>query len=131
MPVEDDKLPCRARDTTVTVRSRTTRLDFTGHCTVRATTGSRLELLEIHLVAELPDAGGAEDGGSITVSGDNRRLTATIDQPGGRTKTSSARPPALGTTGAPIGPIDFVLASGPESTILRVENLILELEHSR
>jgi len=128
MPVGDEvKLRCHAPQTALTLRSRALRLDFNGHCTVADNTG----LLELHLVADLPDAGGAEDGGTVSLARSNGRFTATIKQPGSTTEVAAARPPAFTGSGHRYElsePVEFVMAGEPGATTLRIETMALELE---
>jgi hypothetical protein len=43
-----------------------------------------LQLTGSRLVADLPDAGGPEDGGTVLLEGAGASLTATVAQPGGK-----------------------------------------------
>jgi len=128
MAVSDEiKLRCRAPHTAVILRSRALRLDFSGECTIRD--GS--DLVDLHVVADLPDAGGAEDGGSVTVSGGEGRWTATIEQPGGITESIAKSPLGVHATGQRwqlTGAADFVLVSDTVATTLRIEDMVLETE---
>ncbi|GGU15996.1 hypothetical protein [Lentzea flava] len=105
---------CRADGAEVTLRSKTVVLDFTGECDGTAAAGLRL-------VAELPDAGGAEDGGTVVLEQD----TATVTQPGGEIRLAAREP--LRCDGEPVD-VEFVLPESPESTVLVVRGLAVRLE---
>jgi hypothetical protein len=119
-PDTEFEMRCRASGAAVTVRSKSMLVEFTGYCAVRVEEGSeasmRMRVLDLSLVAELPDAGGPEDGGTITLarkgstdedsvllrSPDARfyhdlivDLTATIDQPGGSVNLVAKNPVQL------------------------------------
>jgi hypothetical protein len=98
----------------VTLRSKTMVLDFAGECDGTAATGLRL-------VAELPDAGGAEDGGTVVLEQD----AATITQPGGEIRLAAREP--LRCDDGPVD-VEFVLPESPESTVLTVRGLVVRLE---
>ncbi|GHH40644.1 hypothetical protein [Lentzea cavernae] len=95
----------------MTLRSKTMVLDFTGECD-----GS-----EIRLVAELPDLGGAEDGGTVVLERD----AATVVQPGGEIRLEAREP--VRVDGEPVD-VEFVLPESPESTVLSVRGLLVRLE---
>ncbi|CAM3825601.1 hypothetical protein KIPE111705_26825 [Kibdelosporangium persicum] len=123
LPSEGDefRIRCDAPDAELTLRARPVRVRFTGDCTVRAgaretADGITLELPSLALKAELPDAGGAEDGGTIEVRlkdteaksiGHLRAsssqfdmllvadIVATVRQPGGTIELGSAQPMRL------------------------------------
>lgn len=105
---------CHARDVEVTLRAKTMVLDFTGECDGEAMTGLRL-------VAELPDAGGPEDGGTVVLE----QGTATVTQPGGEVHLEAREP--VSWDGEPVD-VDFVLPESPESTVLAVRGLAVALE---
>ncbi|MEU0884112.1 hypothetical protein ABZ345_36435 [Lentzea sp. NPDC005914] len=98
----------------MTLRSKTMVLDFTGECDGAAAA-------EIRLVAELPDAGGAEDGGTVVLEQD----AATVTQPGGEIRLVAREP--LRYDGEPAD-VEFVLPESPESTVLTVRALVVRLE---
>ncbi|MET8764224.1 hypothetical protein [Lentzea sp. NPDC004782] len=102
---------CRADGAEVTLRSKTMVLDFAGECD--GTAG-------IRLVAELPDAGGAEDGGTVVLERD----AATVTQPGGEIRLAAREP--LHWDGEPVD-AEFVLPESPESTVLSVRGLVVRL----
>ncbi|HEX8868446.1 MAG TPA: hypothetical protein VF821_22500 [Lentzea sp.] len=95
----------------MTLRSKTMLLDFSGECD-----GAR-----IRLVADLPDAGGAEDGGTVVLERD----TATVTQPGGEIRLAAREP--LRWNGGPAD-VEFVLPESPESTVLAVRGLAVQVE---
>lgn len=105
---------CHAEGVEVTLRSKTMVLDFTGECEDEATAG-------IRLVAELPDAGGAEDGGTVVLEQDS----ATVTQPGGEIRLTVQNP--VSWNGGPVD-VEFVLPESPESTVLAVRGLVVRLE---
>ncbi|GLZ27954.1 hypothetical protein Lesp02_01440 [Lentzea sp. NBRC 105346] len=96
----------------MTLRSKTMVLDFTGDCDGAAA---------IRLVAELPDAGGAEDGGTVVLEQD----AATVTQPGGEIRLTAREP--LRWNGEPVD-VEFVLPESPDSTVLAVRGLVVRLE---
>ena len=98
----------------MTLRSKTMVLDFAGDCDDTAGAGVRL-------VAELPDAGGAEDGGTVVLEQDS----ATVTQPGGEIHLTATEP--LRLDGAPVD-VEYVLPESPESTVLSVRGLVVEVE---
>lgn len=59
-------LRCRAEGTEVTLRARTMVLDFVGECRLGGGPNT-LRLTGFKVTAELPDAGGAEDGGTVAL----------------------------------------------------------------
>lgn len=77
-------------------------LDFEGECRLEREENA-VRLTGLRLVAELPDAGGPEDGGTVVLEqiGDSSPagkdvavpLAAAVEQPGGRT-CGGPRPPA-------------------------------------
>jgi hypothetical protein len=123
LPSEGDEfqIRCDTPDAELTLRAMPVKVRFTGDCTVRvgaqeSADGTTLELLSVALRAELPDAGGAEDGGTIEVRlkdteaksmGHLRAsssqfdmllvadLVATVRQPGGTIELGSAQPMQL------------------------------------
>ncbi len=119
---------CHAEQAEVTLRSRTVLLDFTGECRVRDNAVSGLRLS-----ADLPDAGGPEDGGTIVLEQDGELLTAVVRQPGGevRLTTEEAARWRAGT-GQRFEPADeevrLVLAEAPDATVLSVRGLKLQVE---
>ena len=108
------RTPCHAEGVEVTLRSKTMVLDFTGECDGPAAAG-------IRLVAELPDAGGAEDGGTVVLERD----AATVVQPGGEIRLEARE--LLRADGEPVD-VEFVLPESPESTVLAVRGLLVRLE---
>ncbi|MFS8096935.1 hypothetical protein LFM09_07315 [Lentzea alba] len=146
-------LRCRAEGTEVTLRAKTMVLDFVGEC--RLERGSNtLRLTGFKLVAELPDAGGAEDGGTVELEqagtvtarpqGGGRvaydlmvPLSATVTQPGGLIQLDASAPARWRVTTAAFPPqgefeltgdtIDFVLPESPESATLVVRDLSLHM----
>jgi hypothetical protein len=119
-PGTEFEMRCRTSRAAITVRAKSMFVEFTGYCAVRVEAGSdeseRLRVLDLSLVAELPDAGGPEDGGTITLarnestdqdsilllSPDARLrnhlvidLTAAIDQPGGAVELVAKNPAQL------------------------------------
>jgi hypothetical protein len=128
MPVGDEvKLRCRAPQAALTLRSRAMRLDFSGHCTLQGSAG----LSDLHMTAGLPDAGGAEDGGTVSLTRSNGRFTAKIKQPGGTTEPAAAKAPVFDGSDHRYElsePVEFVLEGDPGATILRIDSMALELE---
>jgi hypothetical protein len=104
---------CHADGAEVTLRSKTMVLDFTGECDGAA---------GLRLVAELPDAGGAEDGGTVVLEQD----AATVTQPGGEIRLA-AREPLRHHDGEPVD-VEFVLPESPESTVLAVRGLVVRTD---
>ena len=104
---------CRAEGVEVTLRAKTMVLDFTGECEDETIAG-------IRLVAELPDAGGAEDGGTVVLEQDS----ATVTQPGGEIRLTAQNP--VSWNGGPVD-AEFVLPESPESTVLAVRGLVVQL----
>ncbi|SMD19324.1 hypothetical protein [Lentzea albidocapillata] len=144
-------LRCHAEGTEVTLRAKTMVLDFSGECRLERGP-SRLRLTGLKLQAELPDAGGAEDGGTVvleqagTVTARPQGggqvaydltvpLSATVTQPDGRVRLNASAPARWRVTTAAFPPqgefelagdaIDFVLPESPESTTLVVRALAL------
>jgi hypothetical protein len=105
---------CRAEGAEVTLRSKTMVLDFAGDCEGPEAAG-------IRLVAELPDAGGAEDGGTVVLEQD----AATVTQPGGEIRLAAREP--LRWDDGPVD-VEFVLPESPESTVLTVRGLLVRKE---
>ncbi|MGW4213513.1 hypothetical protein ACWEIJ_36390 [Lentzea sp. NPDC004789] len=95
----------------MTLRSKTMVLDFIGEC----------DGATMRLVAELPDAGGAEDGGTVVLEQDG----ATVTQPGGEIRLAAREP--LRWDGEPVD-AEFVLPESPESTVLAVRGLAVQVE---
>ncbi len=126
----------RAEQTEVTLRSKTMVLDFEGECRVERE-GDSLRLTGLRLVADLPDAGGQEDGGTVVLeqTGDSRQagrdvtvpLGASVAQPGGEVRLTAPdvrwTPGSGGELVAAEDEIGFVLAEAPESTVLFVRGL--------
>ncbi|SDG57434.1 hypothetical protein SAMN05216553_109149 [Lentzea fradiae] len=125
----------RAEQTEVTLRSKTMVLDFEGECRVERT-GDSVRLSGLRLVAELPDPGGREDGGTVVLeqTGDSRQtgeevavpIGATVAQPDGEVKLIADvrwTAESAGDLVAADDEIGFVLAEAPESTVLFVRNL--------
>lgn len=120
----------RADRTEVTLRSKTMVLDFEGECRVERA-GDSVRLTGLRLVADLPDAGGEEDGGTVVLeqAGDSagEDLTASVAQPGGEVRlTASGGVRWTAETGGDLvvaDEIGFVLAEAPESTVLTVRGL--------
>ncbi|SDK83889.1 hypothetical protein SAMN04488074_107265 [Lentzea albidocapillata subsp. violacea] len=98
----------------MTLRSKKMVLDFTGDCDGAGSAG-------IRLAAELPDAGGAEDGGTVVLE----QNAATITQPGGEIRLTAREP--LRWDDGPVD-VEFVLPESPESTVLTVRGLVVRLE---
>src|SRR5690349_18578646 len=90
---------CHAEGAEVTLRSKKMVLDFAGDC-------DGTDAAEIRLVAELPDAGGAEDGGTVVLE----RNAATVTQPGGEIRLA-AREPLRWDDGP--ADVEFVLPESP------------------
>jgi len=127
----------RAERTEVTLRSKTMVLDFEGECRVERE-GDSVRLTGLRLVADLPDAGGEEDGGTVVLeqAGDSRPagkdltvpLGASVAQPGAEVRLTASGD--VRWTAEPGGDlvaaddeIGFVLAEAPESTVLTVRGL--------
>jgi hypothetical protein len=111
----------------VTLRSKTMVLDFEGECSVDRA-GDSVRLNGVRLVAELPDAGGPEDGGTVLLEHDGEALTATVVQPGGKVELTTPDPVRWTESAqglVPGGEICFVLPESPETTILSVRGLAL------
>ncbi|RAS70363.1 hypothetical protein C8D87_101663 [Lentzea atacamensis] len=111
----------------VTLRSKTMVLDFHGECRVERA-GDSVRLSGMRLVAELPDAGGPEDGGTVLLEQDGEALTATVAQPGGKVELTTRSPVPWSGSGRdvePAGEIFFVLPDAPESTVLSIRGLVL------
>lgn len=107
------KTRCHAERAEVTLRSKTMLLEFTGECDADS----------IRLTAELPDAGGPEDGGTIVLDQDG----ATVTQPDGEVRLTAHEPIRWDA-----GPIDadFALVESPEATVLAVRGLVVEVDSS-
>jgi hypothetical protein len=110
----------------VTLRSKTMVLDFEGGCGVERT-GDSVRPTGLRLVADLPDAGGPEDGGTVLLEQDGDSLAATVAQPGGKVELTSSRVrwTASGRHLEAVDEIGFVLPESPESTVLSVRGLRL------
>ncbi|MET9630449.1 hypothetical protein ABZX92_23555 [Lentzea sp. NPDC006480] len=146
-------LHCRADGIEVTLRARTMVLDLTGGCRLERGPNT-LRLTGLKLVAELPDAGGEQDGGTVAleqVSDVNARpqgggrlaydlsvpLSATVTQPDGVIRLQASAPARWRVTTAAFPPqgefelagdtIDFVLPESPESATLVVRGLTLRM----
>ena len=105
----------------VTLRSKTMVLDFEGDYEVEHGKPAGLRL-----VAELPDAGGQEDGGTVLLEQAGDALTATVVQPGGKLELSTAvRWTAAGRDVEPVGEIAFMLPESPDATVLSIRGLVL------
>lgn len=149
----DIALRCHAEGTEVTLRAKTMLLDFTGECRL-GRGGNTLRLTGFRLTAELPDAGGAEDGGTVALEqagavtarpqGGGRvaydltvPLSATVTQPDGMIQLDASEPARWRVTTAAFPPqgefelegdaVDFVLPESPESTTLVVRGLTLRM----
>ena len=96
------------------MRAKTMLLEFTGECDGDA----------VRLVADLPDAGGPEDGGTIVLEQDG----ATVTQPDGEVRLTAREPIRWGS-----GPVDadFALAQSPEATVLTVRGLVVRTGPAR
>ncbi|NGY66284.1 hypothetical protein G7043_46100 [Lentzea sp. NEAU-D13] len=120
----------RSEGTEVTLRSKTMLLDFAGECQVEGA-GDAVRLTELWLTADLPDAGGAEDGGTVQLELDGDVLTATVVQPGGKVELTAREPVRWSASGGDVQPVDeeigFVLAEAPESTVLLVRGLTVRM----
>jgi hypothetical protein len=131
-PGTEFALRCHAPETAVTVRAKPVLIDFTGECTVelRERSGDRdgtveLRVLGLSLAAELPDAGGAEDGGTVVLERDGTSggdsgtvrlvgdryevrlvtgLAMTLRQPGGTVRLVAEGPVELVATTAHFPP---------------------------
>ncbi|WP_199442793.1 hypothetical protein [Umezawaea beigongshangensis] len=116
-------LRCHAPETAVTVRAKPVLVDFTGECTVQVRersgdggTAVELRVLALSLSAELPDAGGSEDGGTVVLEQDDTSggdsgtvrlvgdryevrlvtgLAMTLRQPGGTVRLTARGPVEL------------------------------------
>ncbi|KOV90028.1 hypothetical protein [Nocardia sp. NRRL S-836] len=135
---------CRAEQTEVTLRSRTVLLDFTGECRLRED-GDAVRLTGLRLSAELPDAGGPEDGGTVVLeqegeSGTEGRevtvlFTASVRQPGGQVRlTTEDRARWTVSTGPRFEPagdeVRLVLAEAPDTVVLSVRGLALRVDNA-
>src|SRR5687768_17371164 len=100
----------------VTLRSKTMVLDFEGECGVERT-GDSVRPTGLRLVADLPDAGGPEDGGTVLLEQDGESLAATVAQPGGKVSLTSSRVrwAASGQDLEAVDEIGFVPPESPES----------------
>jgi hypothetical protein len=158
-PITESQMRCRASRTELTLRSKPVLVDFTGTCLLTAETRAdrvRLRLSDLHLVADLPDAGGPEDGGTVTLAQDGGSqlllddstsrfandlvvtLSATVEQPDGVVHAMTKKAAEFSTAGAscPSGvghyelseQIDLVLADTPEVTIAHIDSLVLRVE---
>ncbi|MCS7477638.1 hypothetical protein ACFFQW_26655 [Umezawaea endophytica] len=123
-PGTGSKLTCRASDVEITLRSKPVVVDFTGTCVLTAETDSpdAVRLTGLRLVANLPDAGGPEDGGTVTLEQDDVEadgvlrplrdspsrfandlvitLGATVDQPDGVVRAVAGNAVEFSTAGA-------------------------------
>lgn len=122
----------RAEQTEVTLRSKTMVLDFAGECRVEGD-GNAARLAGLRLVAELPDAGGPEDGGTVVLEQDGDSVVASVVQPGGEVELTTRRPVRWAAASSSSGwvfetddEIDFVLPQSEESTVLSVRGLALK-----
>ena len=135
-------LHCRAEKTEVTLRAETMILDFAGECQVEHD-GDVVRLKGLRLVAELPDAGGAEDGGTVVLAQDGDAsqagpeltvpLSASVAQPGGQVHlTGRARWTVRSEHFEPVGDeVGFVLGEFPDSKVLSVRGLALRTTPAR
>jgi hypothetical protein len=134
----------RSERTEVTLRSKTMLLDFEGECQVERT-GDAVRLSGLRLVADLPDAGGPEDGGTVVLeqiaqsrqvgNGVAVPLGASVEQPGGKVRLTAVQdvrwtPSSGGSLASDDGEIGFVLPESPESTVLSVRGLTLRFDPS-
>ncbi|ALG12193.1 hypothetical protein [Kibdelosporangium phytohabitans] len=160
---DEFEISCAAPDAEIDLRAKPLKVTFTGSCTARAEAGSgdttasaTLKLLSVTLTAELPDAGGAEDGGAIDMRLDDAeghilltedssgldlsltfRLAAVVRQPGGTMELRADKPMELRTRlrrFPPRGdqcqlraPVSLVVPDAPDVTVLQVRNLPLVL----
>ncbi|MDT7786804.1 MAG: hypothetical protein QOF58_5223 [Pseudonocardiales bacterium] len=112
----------------VTLRSKTMVLDFEGECEVERA-GDSVRMTGLRLVAELPDAGGPEDGGTVLLRQDGDALAATVVQPGGEVSLTTRHDVRWTESGQGFEPVDgeigFVLPESPEATVLSVRGLRL------
>ncbi|SES21471.1 hypothetical protein SAMN05216188_12692 [Lentzea xinjiangensis] len=129
----------RSEKTEVTLRSKTMHLDFAGSGEVERD-GNAVRLTGLRLVAELPDAGGPEDGGTVVLeqAGDSAQvggevavpLAAVVEQPGASVRLRTLEDVRwTAGAGGDLEPADdevgFVLVEAPESTVLTVRGLAL------
>ncbi|ONI90993.1 hypothetical protein ALI144C_01840 [Actinosynnema sp. ALI-1.44] len=85
LPLEGDEftIRCDAAEAEMSLRAKPLNVRFTGECTVRVAKADQtdtrvdLELVAFQLTADLPDAGGAEDGGSVHVRLDDAEATSS------------------------------------------------------
>ncbi|ANZ40816.1 hypothetical protein BBK82_37345 [Lentzea guizhouensis] len=118
---------CHAEQTEVTLRSRTVLLDFTGECRVRGTA-----LSDLRLSADLPDAGGPEDGGTVVLTQDGERLTAVVTQPDGEVRLTSEKAVGWKGSGSRFEADEefvLVLEEAPDAPVLSVRGLKLQVEN--
>lgn len=112
----------------VTLRSKTMVLDFEGECGVERA-GDTVRLTGLRLVADLPDAGGPEDGGIVLLEQNGDSLAATVAQPGGRVELTARDAVSWTASGRSVeavgDEIGFVLPGSPGSTVLSVRGLRL------
>ena len=119
----------RSEGTEVTLRSKTMLLDFAGECRVERA-GDAVRLTGLRLVADLPDAGGPEDGGTVRLEQDGDLLAATVAQPGGKVELTAPGPVRWSASDGAVRLVDeivFVLAEAPESTVLSVRGLTVRM----
>ena len=136
---------CHAEQTEVTLRSRTMLLDFTGECRVEEN-GNGVRLTGVRLSADLPDAGGPEDGGTVVLEQDGESttsgpevsvlFTASVTQPGGEVRLTTGDRARWRVSAGPRfepadGEVHLVLAEAPEATVLTVGRLELRVEDAR
>ncbi|MGZ3145352.1 hypothetical protein ACVDFE_25810 [Lentzea chajnantorensis] len=109
----------------MTLRSKTVLLDLAGECRVEggAVAGLRLS-------ADLPDAGGPEDGGTVVLEQDGDGLTAVVTQPGGEVRLRSEEPVRWTGSGSRFetGELTLVLAEAPDAPVLSAPGLELQVE---
>ncbi|MET0132472.1 MAG: hypothetical protein ABW215_02655 [Kibdelosporangium sp.] len=139
---DEINLHCQALNTAITVRSKPMQVDFTGECSMRVApdAGGALPLVltSMRLRAELPDAGGAEDGGTIALELRDTDLTATIVQPGGRIELISREPVEQGGALPRFPPhdqpyrlgsqVDLVVPGSPDVTTAQLHELVLSID---
>ncbi|MEV0675021.1 hypothetical protein AB0I60_00720 [Actinosynnema sp. NPDC050436] len=147
-------LRCHASDVELTLRSKPVLVDFSGTGTLTSKAdGGAARLSGLRLVADLPDAGGPEDGGTVTLEqgGDGSdgvstadggdlviTLDAAVDQPGGTVRATTRDAARFSTAHAPgpsasgryelVEPIELIMADAPEVVVARIDELVLHGE---
>jgi hypothetical protein len=120
----------RSEGTEVTLRSKTMLLDFEGECQVERA-GDSVRLTALRLVADLPDAGGPEDGGTVLLEQAGDSLAATVTQPGGKVELTTREGLRWAGSGGAVelaeDEVGFVLPESPESTVLSVRGLTVRV----